>query len=114
MNEKATIFDYARVCKAHPGCEKCPIHGMSLCETCTKDISDIIDEANKKILDWCKAHPVKTRQSEFLKHYPNARMSDGIIDICPQNFDTTFICTDEMVCNDCRKGYWAKEVKENV
>lgn len=109
----ATIYDYVRFCRAHHSCMECPIQKMSLCVVSEKDISDI-DEVNKIILDWCKTHPVKTRQSEFLKHYPNARMSDGVIDICPQSFDTTFICADEMVCTQCRKEYWSEEVEENV
>ena len=116
MNEKATIFNYVRLCKETKDCDKCVL-GSKNNERgvpCENLIRSCPDDANEIILDWCKTHPVKTRQSEFLKHYPNARMSDGVIDICPQNFDTTFICTDEMVCKDCLKGYWSKEVKENV
>ena len=116
MNKKATIFDYARMCNAeNKHCSECPLSEANTNSElyCESYLLKYPDKANKIILDWCKAHPVKTRQSEFLKHYPNARMSDGVIDICPQNFDTTFICTDEMECKVCLKGYWSKEVKEN-
>ena len=111
MDEKATIYDYARMCKTyHTNCPDCPMRD-EVCTFCIMDNTQV-DKANEIILNWCKTHPVKTRQSEFLKHYPNARMSDGVIDICPQNFDTDFICTDEMVCKDCLKGYWSEEIEE--
>ena len=43
----ATIYDYARFCRAHHSCMECPIQKMSLCVGYAKNISDI-DEVNKK------------------------------------------------------------------
>lgn len=71
------------------------------------------DEANEIILNWCKEHPAKTRQSEFLKMFPNARIIDGIIGNCPKHFDTAYACkVTKGTCRDCRKSYWLVEVEE--
>lgn len=113
---EATIYDVSRLCKAAGNCDKCVLgennNGRDV--PCESLIIVYPDDANEIIIGWCEDNPPKTRQSEFLKHYPNARMSDGVIDICPQSFDTTFICTDEMVCTQCRKEYWSEEIEENV
>lgn len=115
MNEEATIFDYVRLCEKTETCSKCALdaknNGYNV--RCEDLINFYPDDANKIILDWSKAHPVKTRQSEFLKHYPNVKMSDGVIDICPKRLNIDFICIHGMKCKDCLKGYWSKEVEEN-
>lgn len=56
-----------------------------------------------------------TRQKEFLKIYPNADKSDGIINIIPCTLDTTYeekYCSNYTSCEECRKDYWLKEVEE--
>lgn len=61
---------------------------------------------------WAKAHPVKTRQTEFLKQFPRADCSDsGIINICPQEIDTTIACHAEEDCKNCCKRYWNEEIE---
>lgn len=67
--------------------------------------------------DWAKNHPRKTRQSEFLKLYPNARIKDGIIDICPRFIDNNFRdhngnCNiSGMQCRECCGKFWLMEVE---
>lgn len=116
MNEKAAIYDYVRLCGKTETCSKCALdtknNGRNV--RCEDLIKFYPDDANKIILDWCKAHPVKTRQSEFLKMFPNVIMTDGVIDICPKRLNRDFVCIHGMVCKDCLKGYWSKEIKENV
>lgn len=71
---------------------------------------------------WAKEHPRKTRQSEFLKLFPNARIAvDGCIGgICPSDLDTEFVCpmqkrgSDYACCPECRRVYWHAEVKDNA
>ena len=71
-------------------------------------------KSNEIILNWCKEHPVKTRQDEFLKMFPNAKIVDGIIGICPKHFETAYACkATKCTCHDCRKSYWLAEVDEN-
>lgn len=73
--EKATIYDYARMCKAFKNnCGICPmsIGNNGTNELCAKLVMKFPDKANQIILNWCEEHPIKTRQSEFLKLCPNA------------------------------------------
>lgn len=62
---------------------------------------------------WAKEHPIKTRQSEFLKMFPNAALLDGILTISPckidKNCDGTKNCS--MNCADCARDYWMQEVE---
>lgn len=50
----------------------------------------------------------KTRQSEFLKMFPNAQMDDGVVAACPSRVDKNFNCC--LPCDDCRKDFWLAEV----
>lgn len=63
---------------------------------------------------WATAHPIKTRQSEFLKHYPGARITiDGFLHACPMDVssDTGINCSAQ-TCTECRKAFWLAEVEE--
>ena len=112
--EKATIYDYARMCKSYEDCAKCPIaKTTSVCHLC---IAEQPDKANEIILKWCKEHPVETRQDRLLKMFPNVIRfeNNNIIAIKPCDVDTdyaTFPCT--LTCEKCFKKYWLAEVEEN-
>ena len=63
---------------------------------------------------WSAEHPAKTRQSEFLKMFPNAKIERGVVDLCPKYTDHTFKVPEEcsvIGCNNCRKEYWLSEVE---
>lgn len=53
----------------------------------------------------------KTRQSEFLKMFPNALINEDpeTIAICPQNVDGRIECDGK--CYQCHKDFWLAEVK---
>lgn len=55
----------------------------------------------------------KTRQDEFLKHYPNAmkRDSDGVLNVCPKSLDMRFDCKFAEGCDICCQNYWLQEVE---
>lgn len=63
---------------------------------------------------WAAEHPVKTRQSEFLKHYPGAQITiDGFLHACPMEvFSDTGINCSAQTCTECRKKFWLAEVEE--
>lgn len=120
--EKATIYDYAKMCRTyHINCPDCPMWN-EVCTFCIMDNTQV-DKANEIILKWVKEHPVKTRQSEFLKMFPNAQISsDGVIEIMPcaieKNKHITSNCSCPVAhgfnnCDTCRKEYWLAEVDEN-
>lgn len=115
--EKATIYDYARVCRKYAilDCCHCPLSHSNNGLNC--DCGDFIrgfpDKANEIILKWCEEHPIKTRQSEFLKMFPNVpKLPDGTLMLCPLRIDDTYKdCVG--TCEDCYKKYWLAEVDKN-
>lgn len=115
--KKATIFDYARMCKNITECEDCPLGTKNNGEgiTCSYLMMKVPDKANEIILKWCEEHPIKTRQSELLKMFPNAKMDNhGVLMCCPALIDVNFKCNAENVaCAECSKEYWLAEVDEN-
>ena len=116
MKEKATIFDYVRMCKKAESCDDCPLGfknpGESIACVCLANKNP--DKANEIILNWCKEHPVETRQDRFLKMFPNAALLNKILKICPEAIDiVSGINCGKQSCDTCRKNYWLAEVKEN-
>lgn len=111
--KKATIDDYARMCKSQEDCTKCPI--AETISRCHLFIEKHPDKANEIILKWCEEHPIKTRQSEVLKMFPNAKTDgDRVLTICPRFVNKDFSCpTSERRCSDCCKEYWLAEVDEH-
>ena len=69
---------------------------------------------------WAAEHPVKTRQSEFLKQWPEAALTkDGAIAICPLVISAAYrdengACNKGQsdTCAECRKAFWSAEVEE--
>ena len=70
--------------------------------------------AVKFVERWDAEHPVKTRQSVFLKHYPGARITiDGYLHTCPMDvFSDTGINCGAQTCHECRKAFWLAEVED--
>ena len=63
------------------------------------------------IKKWADEHPAKTRQSEFLKMFPNAPLNEFVIlGICPMDVDRDRGCPKSGAkCIYCRKEYWSAE-----
>lgn len=114
-----------RMCKAlRSHCEEC---GLSYTNNktdlvCADFIQRHPEEAVAIVEKWAKEHPRKTRQSEFLKLFPNARIApDGCIGggCCPSDLDTTYVCPMQKSpyrsgCPECRRAYWRAEVSDNA
>ena len=68
---------------------------------------------------WAKEHPIKTRQSEFLKQWPDAEIGgDGLLSIAPCQLDVRLVqgespddCESRGVCGKCRCDFWLKEIE---
>lgn len=71
------------------------------------------EEIVAHVEQWAKEHPAKTRQSEFLKMFPNARIDNGVIFLGPCAIDRveydSYKCT--MNCKKCCRDYWLKEIE---
>lgn len=83
-------------------------------ESCTSWQKNHPEEAVAIVEKWAKEHPVKTRQSEFLKQWPDARIkkADGLPMASPCDLDGKLAgkC-DGIHCPECRKKFWLAEVE---
>ena len=106
-----------RLCK-NQSCKECPVYKDMHCMVGFDDDSiKSIDETVSKVDQWAKGHPVKTRQSEILKLFPNVKIDDGVIAFCPRNFfpevERSAYCKKYDKCRECRKDYWLTEVTDD-
>lgn len=71
--------------------------------------------AVKFVEQWAAAHPIKTRQSEFLKLFPGADIDedDGCLVLNPCNvYEKMRKECGGRKCSECRKAFWLAEVEE--
>lgn len=103
-----------RLCK-NQACEKCPIWEKGTCMAGVCDYSvENIEKTISKVEQWAKEHPIKTRQSEFLKMFPDADLCRDVINILPCSVEKEMSkCCDNKRCVECRKDYWLAEVTDN-
>ena len=108
-----------RLCKNQSCCKECPVYKNDICFIVNADDDSIksIEETVSKVEQWAKDHPVKTRQSELLKMFPNVKIDDGVIAFCPRNFfpevERSVYCKKYDKCRECRKDYWLTEVTDD-
>lgn len=112
-----------RLCK-NQGCEECPVYNNNdMCCMVGFDDDSIksIEETVSKVEQWAKYHPGKTRQSEFLKMFPNADLKI-ITRLSPCSLDGTMkplrcakysYLSITRRCDRCRFDYWNEEVTDN-
>lgn len=88
----------------------------SSCKYASKDAEEYpCSECSRGYTDRFELKPKKTRQSEFLKLFPNASVThSGLLGIKPCTFEGhSFIkqkCDSYATCLDCQKDYWFQEV----
>ena len=114
MNAVEFLKTLHRMCDRH--CTNCEF-GKRLCgfvTSCTVWRKTHPEEAVAIVEQWAAEHPVKTRQSEFLKHYPGAQITiDGFLHACPMEvFSDTGINCAAQTCSECRKAFWLAEDEE--
>ena len=117
MDAVEYIKELRRMCKMQKICNGCPLrnNGTCIAGLCDDGLCDEAEKAVQIVEEWAKEHPVKTRQSEFLKLFPNAVIdeNDGILGIRPCDIDERIGCTNEKGCDGCRRKYWLAEVHDN-
>ncbi len=105
-----------RICEKQRCCKECPIFykdGRGCIVGVDDDAIKSIEKAVPKVEQWAKDHPVKTRQSEFLKMFPNAVTDDGVLCIGPCEVEKGIVCVNGKTCDDCCRKYWLTEVTDN-
>ena len=115
MDAVKFLKEKERICRKHD-CFGCPIGtktgGCAVGFICNweKTAEEVVAIVEK----WSAEHSIKTRQSEFLKMFPNADVVCSILDIKPCEIDKYLkptICKRYSMCNDCKKAYWSEEVE---
>ena len=89
--------------------------GEAICFKLEEIDTEIVD----RIEQWAKAHPEKTRQSEFFKQWPDAEIGyDGLPTVAPCQLNIELLqcesqkdCEDRGVCGKCRSDFWLKEIE---
>lgn len=95
-------------------CFACPIGNDSgRCQAGVLENQKVTEEILVQIVEkWAKEHPKKTRQSEFLKMFPNARIRGDVLEIRPCDIDDNIECIDrDEECYECYRKYWLAEVE---
>ena len=113
MDAVEFVKTLGRMCNCE--CYKCEIwKRLSGLESCTVWIETHPEEAVAISKQWAKEHPIKTRQSEFLKQWPDARIkkADGLPMASPCDLDGKLAgkC-DGIPCPECRRKFWLAEVE---
>lgn len=116
MDAVKFIKEAKRMCQSYEKCEGCPAHTGGFDDFCIDTTLDIDAENTVDIVEkWAKEHPRKTMGSEFLKHYPDARVRDnGMVDICPRWVNEKYAPVIECYrtnCSKCKEEYWTQEVE---
>ena len=115
MDTTKFMMAMGRICRSNQ-CEDCMLNFFCQ-KTWYAMTKDDVEKATKLVEEWLELedHPVKTRQTEFLKKFPNAAVSHGTIDILPCWLDKTLAedCDDgyPRECVECKNAYWGKEVE---
>ena len=118
MDAVKFIKERKRMCNGRP-CAACPlfaVHQLEYLPNCNEWCMDHPEASVTVVEKWAEEHPCKTRQSEFLKQWPNAKMNPftGTVDVPPCSLDKSLLdeCREHVSnCNDCRRKYWLKEVE---
>ena len=106
----------AKMCSSFESCNDCPLDEINKTSDVNCFESGREEEAVAIVEKWAAEHPIKTRQSEFLKMFPNIRRvhNTDIIDVCPRSLRelSSDDCLRYAVCLDCKKDYWFAELPE--
>ena len=112
------IKERQRLCQTYVCCLECPVgNGNYGCKFNTASGYDAAEQI-RLLEDWSVAHPLRTRQYEFLKQYPETALDEnGVISICPNGLSLAYRNSSggcgkpDITCIDCRRGFWLKEIE---
>lgn len=102
-----------RMCNAK--CRKCEFGEVyRVNEGCSTWQKNHPEEAVAIAEKWAAEHPIKTRQSEFLKMFPEANVDQAeclYINPCHIFGKKVPECAGH-TCSECRRAFWLAEVEE--
>ena len=114
MDAVKFVKTLGRMCNAE--CIRCEFwKRKSSGESCTSWQKNHPEEAVAIVEQWAAEHPIKTRQSDFLKLFPGADVgeTDGCLTLNPCNVYEKMRkeCAGKL-CSECRRAFWLAEVEE--
>lgn len=120
MDAVKYLREHKRICDKYEDCDDCPMSETNnrygiICGSLNEEHPE---EAVAIVEKWSAENPIKTRQSEFLKLHPNAKInSSGALAVCPLHIDTGAVDICNLInlnntCEKCRKKYWLAEVSD--
>lgn len=112
MDAVEFLKQFNRMCKTYndDGCTECPAYKYR----CGEEFDAQEEDGVSIVEQWAKEHPVKTRQSELLKLFPETEMIDDYICICPSRFVEGYrepAQNCNMNCEKCKRDFWLKEIE---
>ena len=118
MDALEFLKEERRMCNSFDiGCVKCPLGDIGCCVS-PEETDEEFEREIAIVEQWSKEHPRKTRQSVFLKQYPEADLDDcGVLKACPIPISASHRniygrCARAGVkCSDCRREFWMQEVE---
>ena len=108
IDENFVTIAYNNMCDyySYGECDFCPImkEAYDRCrgESCNEYIKRNTLKCIHLIRYWADDH-MPTRQAVFLKKYPEAKVKNGVLNICPENI--TGECHSKN-CDECKKKFW--------
>ena len=119
MDAVEYIKTLRKLCKSQERCSGCVLYDKED-KCCILNISEYTEKSVQIVEQWAKEHPIKTRQSEFLKMFPNAYLKT-ITRLLPCSLDKTLkplrcakygYLSTTCRCDRCRDDYWNEDVSE--
>ena len=115
MDAVEFLNEGTRMCHSYESCVGCPMEDWD--DHCM--VSMNLKQMINTVEQWAKEHPVKTRQSEFLKQYHDADIGDdGYPSVAPcqlykdmEEKDENGVCCKNCGCAECRRDFWLKEIE---
>lgn len=111
MDAKEFWKEFGRMCTSNL-CSECPAQDLycSMTTAFNNNDTSIVDAVEK----WSKEHPRKTRQSVFMKQWPDVWLDGNrVISVSPCTLSKEYrdMDCDLRDCAECRKEFWMKEVE---
>ena len=117
MDAVEFLKQFNRMCNTYiyGRCTECPAYKYR----CGDEFDEQEEDGVSIVEQWAKEHPVKTRQSEFLKQWPDAAIGDdGYPSVAPcqlykdmEEKDENGVCCKNCGCAECRHDFWLKEIE---
>ena len=111
MDALEFLKERKRMCNSYKGCNGCPLK-IGTCGLGTSTSDEDCKRVIATVEQWSKKHPRKTRQSEFLKLFPDASLLTGNVNVCPNSlYEGKCDCAQYPNCFSCKREFWMQEVE---